>query len=599
MTATKGTVPTPHIVLHPSTSDLRDLVAKVEAATRAGLVIAIDLETTGLDSILDLPRLLQLGLPDGEVHIIDLFEAPRMDALLVALSRATVVAHNALFDLSFLYVHLGLSPAKVLDTMVMSRLCAGEASLGGNKPHSLEACCRRHLGLDLPKSMQRADWSGDLSYEHLIYAARDVVVLHDLLVKLEDGLAMDGLEKVAELEHDFIPVVVAMSAAGVGVDQERWTALLREQSAEVITLRERLVEGLGGCNVDSPKQVLRELREQLGLDLSSTSAETLAPHCSHPIVRDLLAYRSRSRFVGPRGDGSRIAHQLQDYPDSRCHPRWKPLAAATGRMYVSQPNLQGMPRDEGFRGCVVPAEGYRLIVADYAGIELRVAAAIAGDRSLLDLFQEGRNPHAEMGARISGLPLDEVTKKTDAYKMGKIANFGPLFGGGPGVVQRAAMVKHGINLSTREAERIVRSFSRSYRSIDAWQRRVERHARRTGGRVDARTRLGRSRRLEAISLYDRERWVKIGRNIRQALNLEVQGTAADGMKLGMVRLHDVMGRMGGRIVAAIHDEVIVEVPNDSAEEGACAVKNVMERAMMEYVPEVPIVIEVSVRDSWE
>lgn len=104
--------------------------------------------------------------------------------------------------------------------------------------------------------------------------------------------------------------------------------------------------------------------------------------------------------------------------------------------------------------------------------------------------------------------------------------------------------------------------------------------------------------MDKIPRADRKSWSKVGSHIRQALNMEVQGTAADGMKLGMVHLAKQVGGVGGRIIAAVHDEVIVEIPNEAARQGAVLVKEVMEAAMSEVVPEVPIVIEVAVRGSW-
>jgi DNA polymerase-1 len=585
----------PQYEVYTSGRKLQGLAREIEMATSAGMSVAVDIETTGLDPIIDRPRLLQIGLPDGAVHVVDLFRVQQLGVLKTALTGATIIAHNAFFDLCFLKAHLGIAPASVLDTMTMSKLC-GAGTL--NMPHTLDACCQRHLEIELPKEMQKVDWSGALSIRHLEYAARDVAVLHPLWTELNGDICQLGLSRVAELEHDFLDVVVSMFHHGVGVDHAGWSSAIEYRAAEAASLRGHLSSALGGINIDSPVQVLRALERRLGLGLTDTRASTLAQHRHVDLIDDLMVYRSISRFVGERGDGQRVLHHINSYPDGRIHPNWRPMAAVTGRMYCGRPNLQAFPKAGGFRQCVVPADGHQLIVADYAGIELRVVAALVGDETLLEMFRGDRDPHSEMASRLSGIPVSEIGHRSRERKAAKATNFGSLYGGGPTTLQRTARTDYGLELSMREATRLLRQFRRSYREVSKWQDRIERLGRRTSGRLEARTRLGRLRRMDKIPRADRKSWSKVGSHIRQALNMEVQGTAADGMKLGMVHLAKQVGGVGGRIIAAVHDEVIVEIPNEAARQGAVLVKEVMEAAMSEVVPEVPIVIEVAVRGSW-
>ena len=203
--------------------------------------MALDLETTGLDPRKDSIRLLSLATK-GATYIVDC-QSVDTAGLFPILSEATVVAHNALFDLGFLS-SLGFEPGKVADTMILSQLLYAGAKVEplkrGQTSHSLDSVVKRELGLELDKTHQSSDWGGTLTPEMIEYAARDVEVLLPLYEVLKAKIEEAGLTYVAEIEHRALPAVVWMSSAGVPIDADGWREHARKTEADAARLKDEL-----------------------------------------------------------------------------------------------------------------------------------------------------------------------------------------------------------------------------------------------------------------------------------------------------------------------------------------------------------------------
>ncbi|HWB78766.1 MAG TPA: DNA polymerase [Nannocystaceae bacterium] len=285
---------------------------------------------------------------------------------------------------------------------------------------------------------------------------------------------------------------------------------------------------------------------------------------------------------------STYAHWPRDFVRAdRIHCRLHPLAADSGRFSCTDPNLQQVPTEHtapGLRACFHPAPGRVLVIADYAQIELRVAAQLAPCDALAAVFERGSDPHLATAATLTGKPEAEVT--AHERKLAKAVNFGFLFGMGADRFRDYARDGYGVVLDDVEARRARQAFFTTFPGISAWHRRTADRCRGSAA-VLVRTVLGR-----------RKRFAEGRASVPAALNIPVQGTAAEGFKRALVQLRPALARIGARGVMCVHDEYIAEAPREGAEEARALVAETMRAAMASVVTRVPIVVEARVADAW-
>jgi DNA polymerase I-like protein with 3'-5' exonuclease and polymerase domains len=377
--------------------------------------------------------------------------------------------------------------------------------------------------------------TGELESDQALAVAADVLV--PLMRSATPDLRRTGLNRVFELETHLLPAVIDMEAAGVALDAPRF---------------ERIA---GGWE-----------RERA----TATDAKRIAR-----LDKLISTYRWWSR----------------DYVDlgGRIRCRLHPLAADSGRFSCTEPNLQQVPSEHtapGLRGCFVPAPGHVFVIADYAQIELRVAAHLAPCDALRRVFREGRDPHRATAATLTGREESTITDRE--RQLAKAVNFGFLFGMGARRFRGYARDSYGLELDEHEASAAREAFFATFPGIAAWHRRVRALSRRAETEdVTVTTVLGRRKRFRAGEL-----------SYNAALNIPVQGTAAEGFKLAMTRLLPALREIGGRGVLVVHDEYLAEVPAERAEQGRVRVETIMRHAMSELVDSVPIEVEAKVARSW-
>jgi len=366
---------------------------------------------------------------------------------------------------------------------------------------------------------------------------REASALLPLMPLLVAKLREQGLTRVFELECRLVEAVVDMETAGFCVDVPAWERIAAGWA------RERV-------NTQDPDRIAR-------------------------LDKLLSTYRGWAR----------------DYTDldGRMRCLLHPLAADSGRFACSSPNLQQVPSEHtapGLRRCFVAPEGHVLVVADYAQIELRVAARVAGCVAMRDVFVHGRDPHRATAATLTGKAEADIDDHE--RKLAKAINFGFLFGMGAERFREYAATSYGISLDEAAARRAREAFLDTYPGIAAWHRRTARLSDK-GRREDVvvSTLLGRKKRFRAGKF-----------SFTAALNIPVQGTAADGFKAAMIRLHERLSRLGARGVLVVHDEYVVEAPVDRASETREFVAATMREAMEELPGDVPVLVEASVVKSW-
>lgn len=449
-------------------------------------------------------------------------------------SAPYVVTHGAQLAL-----HRLLSWAERDDAPVPTRLgCTQVAAVllfAGHRRGlpSLSECVQRALRHAWPFESPALPLTGD---DPRAVAATSASVLVPLLRALTPMLRRRDLARMYELECNLVPAVVDMERAGVGVDAAAF---------------QRIVDGW--------------IREQ--------------PTATDPERQARLAKLVSTYGYWPR----------EYVSGDRIHCRLHPLAADSGRFSCTEPNLQQVPSEHvapGLRACFRAAEGHVLVVADYAQIELRVAAHLAPCEALRAVFREGRDPHRATAATLTGKPEAEVSPRE--RQLAKAVNFGFLFGMGAPRFRSYAKDSYGVELEMQEAQRAREAFLRTFPGIAAWHAKVGRLGRQQPPRaVTVRTAWGRRRR------FDADRW-----SFNAALNIPVQGTAADGFKLAMTRLRPRLHALGGRGILCVHDEYLAEIPVAHAEEGRAVVEQTMREAMQEIVTSVPIEVEAAIVRTW-
>ena len=452
--------------------------------------------------------------------------------------------------------------------------------------HKLEAVVWRELGVQLNKEHQASDWGGELTPDMLLYAGQDSRVLLHLVDALGPKIREADLHKVADIECRALPAITWMANAGVPFDSEGWRSCLDDKEAALGRLKDTLDDlapdapGDKMWNWNSPKQVIEAFSLQ-GVKLSDTKGETLSRY-EHPLAKALLEYRKTSKLVGTYGP-----NLLKFVEEGRIYGSWWQNGAGTGRMASSSPNLQNLPPE--VRRYVKAPAGRVLVVADYSQIELRIAAKIAGEERMLAAFANGENIHTSTARSLTG--REEVTKQE--RKLAKAVNFGLLYGMSPGGLRNYARASYGVEMTKEEAERYWQHFFETYPGLRAWHDREYLQLKKHGS-TETRTLTGR-RRTGVTKLTER-------------LNSPVQGTGADGLKLSLALLYERRGECPGAVpILAVHDEVVVECPEEQAEEVKAWLVKAMVDGMEEVLnpglgtdhPErVPVKVEVEVVDSW-
>jgi DNA polymerase-1 len=552
--------------------------------------IAIDLETTSLSPLEAEIVGIAISWKPGEAWYLAL-RGPEGAAVLdpektlerlrdVLESPAVAkVNQNIKYDLLVLRGR-GVSPQGVAgDPMVADYLLhAGERS------HNLEELARRYLNhqvipitdligkknkkqpqlrMDQVPTARVAEYAGedaDVAWrlcEHLEpELEKPVAGGPSPLRKLYDDLEVPLIEVLAELEYN-----------GIRLDIP-YLRRLGEEMGWQLTDIENEIYALAGhpFNIGSLVQLRKVLFDELKLPVqgrtgvtgaASTDQETLEKlaaleHPGSALPRKILEYRQLSKLKGTYVDA---LPEMVNPRTGRVHASFNQTVAATGRLSSSDPNLQNIPvrREQGqqIRRAFLPAEGWRLLTADYSQVELRLLAHFCGDETLKQAFAEDRDVHAAVASEIFGVPQSEVTG--EMRRMAKTVNFGVIYGiSGHGLAQR-------LHIKRDEANRFIDAYFARYPRVLDYQARLLDECRRTGY---VSTILGRRRRFDTGAIRANSTYQQRNSTEREAINMEIQGSAADLLKLAMLNLYRRLreSKLKARMLLTVHDELVFEVP---------------------------------------
>ena len=426
-------------------------------------------------------------------------------------------------------------------------------------------------------------------------AARDALAVNALAEPIVASLEAQGMaELYRTIENPLVLVLAKMEHVGIGVDVEELRALGKRLSDEVQTLQAHLreVAGRDDLNLNSPKQLREILYDERGLSPGkktktgySTDAATLEkikdqwPEFLEPLMR----YREVEKLRSTYGEGllAEVA------ADGRIHATFNQTVARTGRLSSDQPNLHNIPvrTDEGrqFRKAFVPAPGTELLVADYNQIELRCIAHLAKDPGLIEAFTSGQDIHNATAARVFGVEPSAVT--VEQRSKAKMVSYGLAYG------MEAYGLGQRLNIPTEEAAVILDAYFVAFPNVKAYMDRTVIEARERGY---TETLFGRRRPIPEL-MNSNFRVRQAGE--RQAMNAGIQGLAADIFKVALVHIDEalVAGEYDSRVVLQVHDEVIVEVPDDEHDVVGDLVVGLMHDAAD---LDVPLEVNVSWGETW-
>jgi DNA polymerase-1 len=426
--------------------------------------------------------------------------------------------------------------------------------------------------------------------------------LSDAIKYLEAEIKKQGLNDVYEkIEKPLIPIIVRMNEKGVAVDTKYLISLGKEYTATVRDLEKKIWSLAGGeFNINSPKQMGEILFVKLGLKaknqkktgtgaLSTKESELVKLRETHPIIPLILDYRELAKLLSTYIDNL-IPIVAKD---GRLHAKFLQAGTTTGRMSSENPNLQNIPNHTELglkiRNAFVAEKGNVLVSFDYSQIELRIAAFLSGDETLIKIFKDGKDVHASVASAVFGLPIEKIDK--EMRRRAKAINFGVMYGMGVNALRQQ------LGTDREEAQRFYNDYFSTFSGLATYLENVKKETARKGF---TETVFGRRRYFEGIN--SRLPFIRASAE-RMAINAPIQGTEADIIKLSMIEVDKYIKKVGLSdkisLILQVHDELVYEIEKGLVEQVSPEIKKIMENSIDSKMTKgVPIVVDVSVGENW-
>jgi DNA polymerase-1 len=511
--------------------------------------------------------------------------------------KIKLIGQNLKYDLSIFHQQ-GIRPVGVgADTMVASYVLDPSGS------HGFDALCERYLNYRpvsytslVGKGKDQKSFAEVPIDQATRYAAEDALYTLRLWDVMRPELHKRQLMEVfARVDLPLVPVLTDMEERGVRLDTDFLAKLSTEFGADIEKIEAEIQSYAknGPVNLNSPKQLATLLFEELGLPVQaktktgySTDAKVLdALSSKHPVPKLLLEYREISKLKSTYVDP---LPTMVDPRTDRIHAKFNQTVAATGRLSSSDPNLQNIPirteRGRLIRQAFIASPDSKILSSDYSQIELRILAHMSEDPILCESFEKGEDVHARTASELFGVKSSEVSKEQRG--VAKAINFGLMYGKTP------FGLANDLKISKSEAKSFIDRYFDRYRGVKNLLDGLVEEAR---DKQETMTLLGRKRTLREIRSSNP---AVRGNAERMAMNTPIQGTAADMMKLAMIDLNDAL-REGGyraKFIIQVHDEVVLDCPNEELEAVTEVVRKSLENAMD---LKVPLVAESSSAGNWK
>lgn len=591
-----------HYHLVDDEAKIKDLISKLAHQT----AFCFDTETTGLDQHADYLVGLSFSFKAGEGFYVPLPSDQKKATAIVNEFKAVFADENILkigqnmkFDILFLSRYGIEVKGEYFDTMVAHYLIQPELR------HNLDYLSEIYLGYKKVATEELIGKNGknQLSMRQVDmelikeYACEDADITYQLKFLLDKDLIKENVKKLfVEVEMPLLKVLVQMEQTGLRIDPkvlDDYAVTLRNQ---IIELETSIIEMAGEhFNISSPKQLGYILFDKLLLDPKakktktkqySTGEEILVNlQDKHPIINKILEHRGLKKLLSTYVEA---LPKLINPKTGRIHSSFNQTIAATGRLSSTNPNLQNIPiRDENgreIRKAFIPSDADHLFLsADYSQIELRIMAAVSGDKVMTEAFRNGEDIHAATASRIFGIPISEVN--SDMRRKAKTANFGILYGiSAFGLAQR-------LNIPRGEAKQLIDDYFANFSTVKNYMDSQLVLARERGY---VETIMGRKRYLSDINSANASVRAFAERN---AINAPIQGSAADIIKVAMININKRFAEKGfqSKMILQVHDELNFDVLKTELEEVKSVVKYEMENAVKLAVP---LEVEMDAAENW-
>jgi DNA polymerase I-like protein with 3'-5' exonuclease and polymerase domains len=573
--------------------------------------VVFDLETTHLNMYDPQSKVLMLGIGDDKSqHIIPLdwpgcswygdyeIQKSLLETIIETVQGKKIIGHNLRFDQKFLTQHYGVRFPATFDTIISGAL------LDENEKKGLKHKAHVYFGAADWDIKEKEKTSGTDFIKTSTYCAWDVYWTFKLYEKDKADLQKPenaGLKKIfLELSMPLSDALEKIEAVGVCVNLPQYKEVGKCISGKVDQLQKELDTYAPGLNWGSPKQVAKLMFSPvsdggLGLKPSvltktgnpSTGNEVLKSlQGQHPLIDLKIKYNKYTKLQNSfiKGWGKYLM------PNGRMYPSYEITGTVTGRLSCSKPNLQQVPRTKAIRSLITAPDGYTLVSADFSQIELRLAAMVAKEQTMLKIFNtSGGDIHSETAKIITG---KETITKDDRSKA-KSVNFGFLYGMGAKTFQTYAFTDYGMKISFEEATQFRQRFFDAYNGLPAWHESVKREAHLY---KQVKSLTGRIRHLPNI---DSDDWADVGAAEREAINFGIQSLGADLTICALIELTRKLDPNEAQIFGTVHDSIMVYVRNDKIQDICPVLKSTMEnpRILKDSFGinfTVPIVADISV-----
>lgn len=568
---------------------------------------AFDLETTSLNAMLAQLVGISLSPAPGEAYYIpvghvgweQVEQLPLEQVInqlkpLMEAPNLAKLAHNGKYDMTVLAEYGVTVNNLIFDTMLAAYLL-GEKSVG------LKALAFSRLGIEMtPITALIGSGTKQLSMSQVEvkqaadYACADADMTGQLTELLEAELHQQELWSLfAEVEMPLVPVLMSMERNGIALDTDLLRQMSHRLGEQLLKLESEIYNCIGHqFNINSPQQLSSVLFEELKLPPArktkrgySTGAAILEELSGmHPIVELILEYRQLTKLKSTYIDA---LPALLNPKTGRVHTSFNQTRTTTGRLSSSEPNLQNIPiRGElgkQVRQAFIAPPSTCLLAGDYSQIDLRVLAHLSQDKSLLRAFHRDEDIHAATATQLFGVDASQVT--SDMRRLAKTVNFGVIYGMSNYGLEQAT------ELSREEATQFIASYFAQYPGVEQYLESTKQQARNTGY---VQTLLGRRRYIPEINSSNRQLREAAE---RMAINMPVQGTSADIIKVAMINLYQEMQKrqLKSKMLLQVHDELIFEVPQDEIEEMRQLVPQIMSTALE---LSVPLRVDIKTGNNW-
>ncbi len=535
------------------------------------------------------PLGVAIGLGNGEAFYIDLENFDGGSEKAVRPLRDILTnpyfdryAHDAKRNAASL-LKLGVRPLPANDDVMVAAYLLDP----GRSSYGIDFLAQAYLDTDLARSVTEG-------FDEVPFRVTDTADLAARLAPiLRSKIRENGLERVySEIEMPTIDVLLDIEIAGMKVDGDDLTKFSAEISDDLAKLSKKIFELAGReFNIGSPKQVgevFGELNIVTGKKTAtgqiSTSHDVLVELAqTYEIAQFIIDYREMDKLKATYADA--LPRMIR--ADGRVHGCLNQTVAATGRLSSTEPNLQNIPvrteLGQQIRKAFIPEKGNKLISADYSQLELRILAHITQDPNMLAAFKNNEDIHAQTARLVFGAKDEKEMK--EKRRLAKIVNFGIAY------AVEAFGLSQRVGISRAEARKVIDDYFETYKGIRAYMDRTPEEARKDGFVTSL---FGRRRYFPGIS--DRNYTVR-SRAEREAINMPIQGTASDIVKIAMIRVANALKKEGlaTRMIMQVHDELLFESPVAEVERASAVIKHEMESAA---TLDVPIVVDVGVGDNW-